>query len=250
MEGETFGREVKADTELRETVLVMISSLGEQLDAKQLDDIGFEGCISKPVRQHRLRDHLSLILGKKPGRARQVRRSDTRQVAREHPNRSERILLAEDNPINQKVALSLLKKLGYTADVVGDGLETLATLQSGRYDLVLMDCQMPMMDGYEATRRIRDGQSGVLQPDIPVIALTAHALKGDREMCLDAGMNDYVAKPISRQFLAEAIERWLPAEPGDAVQADDDHTGENRSCEECAEALEETNRGAAVEKFL
>ena len=215
MDGETFGREVKADAEIQETVLVMLSSLGEQLDGKRLDDIGFEGYLSKPVRQGRLRDHLSLVLGVKSRKVDSVEKSDAQRTACQSPGRTARILLAEDNSVNQKVALAMLKKLGYAADVVVDGREVLTALQNGRYDLVLMDCQMPTMDGFEATRCIREGQSGVLQPDIPVIALTAHAMKGVRETCLAAGMNDYVAKPISRKLLVEVIERWLPAESDD-----------------------------------
>jgi CheY-like chemotaxis protein/HPt (histidine-containing phosphotransfer) domain-containing protein len=108
------------------------------------------------------------------------------------------------------VVTKLLEKLGYHAQVVINGQEALAALQTQPYDLVLMDCQMPEMDGFEATQRIRQPDSGVLNPSVPIIALTAHALKGDREKCLATGMNDYLSKPINGLELSAALEKWLP----------------------------------------
>ncbi len=124
--------------------------------------------------------------------------------------RNVRILMAEDSPINQRVALAMLKKLGYSADVVQNGVDALGALRSEAYDLVLMDIQMPKMDGLEATHRIRNSISGDLSPEIPIIAMTAHALKGDREKCLEAGMNDYISKPISFDVLSRTLKQWLP----------------------------------------
>src|SRR5664280_1022624 len=121
-----------------------------------------------------------------------------------------RILLAEDNLTNQQVALGILKKLGLRADAVADGVEAVRSLETIPYDLVLMDVQMPEMDGFEATGRIRDPGSAVLNHAVPIIAMTAHAMQGDRERCLEAGMDDYVSKPVSPQALAEALARWLP----------------------------------------
>jgi PAS domain S-box-containing protein len=116
-----------------------------------------------------------------------------------------RILLAEDNIINQKVAQSLLNKLGYKADVVANGLEAVKALEQIHYDLVLMDCQMPEMDGFEATMMIRDPSSAVLNHNVPIIALTANAMKEDRERCLNSGMNDYLSKPVRKEGLLAAI---------------------------------------------
>jgi CheY-like chemotaxis protein/HPt (histidine-containing phosphotransfer) domain-containing protein len=123
-----------------------------------------------------------------------------------------RILLAEDNITNQQVALGILKKLGLRADAVANGVEAVKALEALPYDLVLMDVQMPEMDGFEATCQIRNPHSAVRNHRIPIIAMTAGAMQGDREKCLEAGMNDYVAKPISPQALAEALEKWLPRE--------------------------------------
>ena len=127
------------------------------------------------------------------------------------------LLLAEDNPVNQKVAGILLRKLGYQVDVVGNGAEAVAALARRRYALVLMDVQMPVMDGYEAVRRIREGSDGVLEPRVPIIALTAHAMKGDRQRCLDAGMDDYLAKPIDQKALAALLQNYLDAPQPAAV---------------------------------
>jgi len=123
-------------------------------------------------------------------------------------NRKIRILLAEDNPVNQKVALAMMRNMGYQADAVANGLEAVSALQTIPYDLVLMDCHMPEMDGFEATRTIRRDDSRALNPRIPIIALTASAMKEDRERCVQAGMNDFIAKPIIKRELADMLAKW------------------------------------------
>jgi CheY-like chemotaxis protein len=123
------------------------------------------------------------------------------------PSFGARVLVAEDNPVNQRVVTGLLAKLGCEAVVVPDGLKAIETLQAGRFDVVLMDCQMPEVDGFEATRRIREGA----QRETPIIALTAGALDGDRERCITAGMNDYLAKPVRLEDLAHALSKWVKA---------------------------------------
>jgi CheY-like chemotaxis protein len=123
--------------------------------------------------------------------------------------RKVRILLADDNVVNQQVALKILSRLGYQADAVANGQEALEALARESYDLVLMDVQMPEMDGFEATAEIRNHKSDVLDHNIPIIAMTAHAMKGDRERCLEAGMDDYASKPINPKVLSQKIEQWV-----------------------------------------
>lgn len=129
----------------------------------------------------------------------------------EQNNRDVRILLVEDSPMNREVALHILgRKLGYTADTASNGEEAIEALRGKKYDLVLMDCQMPGMDGYQATRTIRDPDSDVLDHDVRIVAITANAMQGDREKCLAAGMDDYVTKPVRPDELAAAVARNLP----------------------------------------
>jgi PAS domain S-box-containing protein len=209
-DGESLGRAIKADPGLRDTHLVMMSSFGKRGDAKRLKDIGFSAYLTKPVKQSELYDCLAAVLG---GDDTTAKTPDialvTRHTLHEARRRKVRILLAEDNPTNQQVALGILEKLGFGADTAANGREAIQALETVPYDIVFMDVQMPLMDGLEATQAIRSGKAGVLNPKIPIIAMTAHAMKGDRELCLEAGMDDYISKPIVPQALAEALEKWV-----------------------------------------
>jgi PAS domain S-box-containing protein len=216
MDGETLGRIIHTDNRLNDIRMVMLTSLGMRGDAQHFKEIGFAAYATKPIRHEELKAVLSLTLTDRNG-AKQIQRSiTTRHTAREALNlfagRKARILLAEDNITNQQVALGILKKLGLRADAVANGMEVLKALENLPYDLVLMDVQMPEMDGFEATRQIRNSQSAISNRQIPIIAMTAHAMQGDRERCMKAGMNDYIIKPVSPQALAEALDRWLPKE--------------------------------------
>jgi CheY-like chemotaxis protein len=124
-----------------------------------------------------------------------------------------RILIAEDNPVNQQVARAQLAHLGFKVEMAGDGLEVLEALKRQSYDLIFMDCQMPAMDGYETTRRIRADEERTGAPHVQIVAMTANAMKGDREHCLEAGMDDYISKPVKRGEIARIIERMAEAEP-------------------------------------
>jgi len=207
IDGESFGKAVKGDPSLSASILVMMTSSGRHGEASRLREIGFAAYLTKPVKQSQLHDCLVTVLGRK-------RRSEIAEPAK-RPSEirdrraSFRVLLAEDNIVNQKVAIAMLGKLGIRADAVSNGLEAIRALETAPYDLVMMDVQMPEMDGFEATRRIRDGRTRVLNKDIPIIAMTAHAMKGDREKCIESGMNDYVPKPIRPEELQRVIGQYM-----------------------------------------
>ena len=125
-----------------------------------------------------------------------------------HTTHTGRVLLVEDNLVNQRVALGVIRKLGWQADVASDGVAAIDLVQRNQYSLVFMDCQMPEMDGYVATRNIRNLEAANGMPPVPIVALTAHAMTGDRERCINAGMNDYLAKPFGLEELRDALNRW------------------------------------------
>ena len=210
VDGAELGRRIKASPAIGRPQLIMMTSMGQRGDAAMLEQIGFSAYLTKPLRQSQLRECLALVMGYAARLDEPVsRRIVTRHMIAESAEQRVRILLAEDNPVNQQVALALLKKLGYQVDAVTNGLEAIAALRNIAYDLVLMDCQMPEMDGYEATRRIRDPESGAIWPTVPIVAMTANAMKGDREKCLEAGMNDYIVKPVQKGELADMLRHWL-----------------------------------------
>ena len=223
MDGEMLGAAIKDEAGLQDTALIMMTSGAIRGDATRMERIGFAAYLVKPVRQSQFYDCLAAVAGRE---ARAKPSPDlsapiiTRHTLAERAKQRLHILLAEDNPVNQKVALRILEKLGYRADVASSGLEAVQALRATAYDLILMDVQMPDMDGMEATRIIRDPRSGAINPHTPIVALTAHAMVGDRQECLDAGMDDYLAKPIKPAELAEVLARWLPQEPGDTSKRD------------------------------
>jgi signal transduction histidine kinase/CheY-like chemotaxis protein/HPt (histidine-containing phosphotransfer) domain-containing protein len=227
MDGEALGKAIKADRALKETRLVMMTSLGQRGDVRRLEEIGFVAYLTKPLRHSDLFDSLTAVL---TGETRKAgRKILTRHSIREIRRSNVRILLAEDNIVNQQVAFGILKKLGLRADAVTNGAEAVKAMEAIPYDLVLMDCQMPEMDGYEATARIRDPQSQVRNHDIPIIAMTAYSMQGDREKCLEAGMNDYLSKPVVPQALAEMLEKWLADEKETTGQAPEPRETEGRA---------------------
>ena len=217
MDGATLARAIKGDAALASTRLVLMTSLGERGGAREMEEMGFSAFLVKPVRQSDLFDSLSAVLAD-TGVTRPSRPIVTRHAIREMRRGALRILLAEDNITNQQVALGILARLGLRTDAVGNGAEAIRALETIPYDLVLMDVQMPEMDGLEATSHIRDPKSAVRNHQIPIVAMTAHAMQGDRERCLAAGMNDYVTKPVSPQALADALDRWLPHDDAAALQ--------------------------------
>jgi PAS domain S-box-containing protein len=207
MDGATLGRAILADETLKSIPLVMMTSLGQRGDAHRFREMGFAAYLIKPVRQSDLHDCLVAVLTGE--RHEEARALITRHSLRDMRRGNARILLVEDNLTNQEVACGMLGRMGWNADVTPSGKQALLMLETQSYDLVLMDVQMPEMDGYEATRRIRDPNSKVLNRNIPIIATTAHAMHGDAEKCLAAGMSDYISKPIDPKALATVVEKWL-----------------------------------------
>jgi PAS domain S-box-containing protein len=208
MDGESLGRAIKNDQRLDRTRMVLLTSRGLRGDASRARKIGFDAYLTKPIRQSQLYNVLLSVFSLK-NEAGAGPASDalvTRHTVSEQRKQRIRILLAEDNATNQKVALHILRKLGYRADAVSDGAEAVQALTQIPYDIVLMDVQMPEMDGFEATRAIR--RSPLPHRNIPIIAMTANAMKGDRERCLAAGMDDYLAKPVDPHALSEKIQVW------------------------------------------
>ena len=221
MDGETLGQKIKQDPDLKNTRLVMMTSIGKRGDGRRFKDIGFSAYLTKPVKQSQFYDCLALVTGKqKDTTYDQPAVFVTRHSIAEHQKHRVRILLAEDNEINQKVALGILQNFGYRTDVVSNGKEAVEAMESISYDIVLMDCQMPQMDGYVATKEIRSSQSKVLNHKVPIIAMTAHTMKGDREKCMAAGMDDYIPKPMHPEKFLKVIEKWL-FKTNEGMQPDD-----------------------------
>jgi CheY-like chemotaxis protein/HPt (histidine-containing phosphotransfer) domain-containing protein len=213
MNGEALGKKIQEEKRLSDTRMVLLTSLGDRGDARRFEEIGFAAYLTKPVRQHDLKNVFSIALAQKKAKPKLhsiVTRYTALDMLERFDDRDERILLAEDNKINRKVAMGILKKLGLKSDSVNNGEEVLKALETTSYDLILMDVQMPVMGGLETTRKIRSQETAVLNHKIPVIAMTANAIQGDREMCLAAGMNDYVSKPVTPQALAAVLAKWLP----------------------------------------
>ena len=210
MNGKILGQHIKEDPALCQIILVMLTSIGDHLEWGDYKKIGFANCLSKPAKRSVLYNALITAINSDP-KSLALSRSKKRKTDQKTNDlhRNTRILVVEDNIVNQKVALGILENLGFKADTVANGLEAINVLQMIPYDLVLMDLQMPEMDGYGATRILRDKNSEIYRPDLPIIAMTAHAMPKEKKECLKVGMNDFVPKPVRPDDLLEAIERQL-----------------------------------------
>ena len=208
MDGEALGKVIRGDSALAMTRCVLLTSSPQRGDAERMRLAGFDAYLTKPVKKALLYRCLSAL---RAGVSTETPpQSIITHFTIEEINRDgSRILLVEDNPVNQKVATAMLTKQGHRVDVACNGQEALNALSQKSYKLVIMDCQMPVMDGFEATRRIRAGEAGMVNRSIPIIAMTANAMAGDQEQCLAAGMNDYLAKPVSKDKLNAKVALWL-----------------------------------------
>ncbi len=210
LNGEEVGRKVKSDPRLARAPMILATSAAQRGEARRMLDVGFAGYLTKPIRQSLLYDCIATVMGTVRGETSEAPTRIVTQHSLEEMKRSRnfRILLAEDNVVNQKVATRILEKGGYRCDVAANGLEALAAVERIQYHVILMDCQMPEMDGYEASRAIRDRERET-GAHVPIIAITANAMQEDREKCLAAGMDDYLPKPINAQAVYAILERYL-----------------------------------------
>jgi two-component system sensor histidine kinase/response regulator len=235
MDGLMLAKAIKTDPAIAKAKLVMLTSLGNHMDTEALKEAGIEACVLKPVKQARLFERIAEVMGDRPAKKPVVTEpiaaapapspvsapvpvpapvetpkliaAEPAKPRAESSHKGVRILLAEDNRINQMVALGLLQNIGFSADTAVNGLEVMTALEREPYDIILMDCQMPELDGYETTQRIRALKKS---PSPRIIAMTANAMRGESEKCLAAGMDDYLSKPVRLEALREMLNRWLP----------------------------------------
>jgi len=216
---ESIGRRIKSDPQLMDTVLFVITAVGKRGDARRLSDAGFAAYLVRPIHQATLMEALATAWGSKlqgvttPLITRhtlaEARASQAPSAPRQSGLTRAYVLIVEDNLLNQKLALRMLEKLGYRADLADNGRDAVRMIEKGGYDLVFMDCQMPEMDGYEASAIIRQREKESGQ-HLPIIAMTAHTMTGDRDKCMEAGMDDYISKPIRKEQIVQVISKWVP----------------------------------------
>ena len=209
MDGLELARTIKTDPAIASVRLVLLTSLGRRGDAKAAQEAGFIGYLTKPIRKGQLQSCLETVMGYEPQDPTAVPRPfiTSHHLQDLRGQKAARILVADDHHVNQQLAVMLVERLGHRADVVANGQEAIKVLSRMSYDVILMDCHMPEIDGYAATRAIR-GSEGQTR-HTPIIAMTANAMSGDREKCLNAGMDDYLSKPLRPEELARVLAHWL-----------------------------------------
>lgn len=222
--GESLGRTIKSDSTLHDTLLLLVTAFGQRGDAQRMQELGFAAYLTRPIRQSELMDAIATlwsahIRGEDIGLVTRHTIAENRGALaksreRKLPALNARVLVAEDNYVNQQVARELLQGMGCMVTVVADGEQAAQLQRSEPYDVIFMDCQMPKMDGYESTALIRKQEDD--RRHTPIIAMTAHAMKGDRERCIAAGMDDYISKPIDPESVLSVLKKWLPE--GEGVQ--------------------------------
>jgi len=209
MDGAKLAEMIRSEKQFSELRLALLTSQGRRGDAEKMHKKGFSAYLSKPIHQSELYNALLQLSGLEPDGKKEL---VTRYTAKEQQIKiSASILVVDDNDINQAVAKGMLSKYGIAVVLANNGQVALDLLRQQTVDLVFMDCQMPVMDGYTATKNIRDPQTGLPNPKIPVIAMTANAMQGDKEKCLASGMDDFIAKPVNPAKLLETLKKWLPA---------------------------------------
>jgi CheY-like chemotaxis protein len=205
VDGVELARRIRNDPAHADIKLILFSSAGLITSSRRAAELGFDALMHKPVRQTVLMEQLAALWRGRTAEAIPARAESATSVAA-HGKGAMRILIVEDSDINQKVARALAEKAGYRCEVAANGIEALAAIRERPYDVILMDVQMPEMDGYTATRRVR-ALAGLIART-PIVGMTANAMKGDREKCLEAGMDDYIAKPINTKEFLQKVEYW------------------------------------------
>jgi CheY-like chemotaxis protein len=208
MDGFALVEQIRLNPGLAGATIMMLTSASHTSDAARCRELGVARYLIKPIGQSELLDAILLAVGNRPQAVAPAAPLDTHGPLRE-PRKGIRVLLAEDNHVNQILAVRLLEKRGHHVQVASDGCEVLEKLKTADFDLILMDMQMPVMGGFEATAAVREMEKGTGR-HVPIVALTAHAMKGDRERCLAAGMDGYIGKPIRAEELFEQIDALLP----------------------------------------
>lgn len=213
MDGIELSKKILATPELSSTRIIMLTSMGLPTTTQEMKKIGINVCLTKPIRQSRLYDAIVSVLTMNEPIATETQEVIAQEYKTKTPDATKalnnQILVVDDNLTNQMVAVRMLEHLGYTSSTVSNGAEAIAAFKQHNYALILMDCQMPEIDGYNATKKIREIEQLENISRTPIIAMTAHALPGDREKCLNAGMSDYISKPIRINELQLKIEAWL-----------------------------------------
>jgi len=220
MDGETLGKRLVADQRFNNMKLIMMTSMASHGDAKKFTDLGFSAYFSKPTSTSDLFNALATVSkegqklqGVTPLVTHELLQTLSQRAGQPYWAEGIRILLVDDNHINQMVAQGILNDLGLQADIANHGKDAIESLMLTHntlpYSLILMDCQMPEMDGYEATRAIRSGDAGEQYKDVPIVAMTANAMQGDRDKCIAAGMDDYLSKPVNSEILLNKLKQYL-----------------------------------------
>ena len=202
---ETFARKIKQDHQLKDTKLILVSSIGKKGDARRFEDAGFSVFLSEPVEKSLLLDGIKAVLSGPSKDDTGNLPIITRYSILETKKHLKQILIVEDMETNLLMAKAVLAKQGYQTDAARNGLEAVRKHKENKYDLILMDCQMPVMDGFEATRQIRENEKTFKMDHIPIIAMTGNAFESDRKKCFDAGMDDFISKPVEPDILAQKI---------------------------------------------
>ncbi len=210
MDGPSLARIISQDERLAQTAVIIMSSVGKRGDGAEMKRLGVAAYLTKPVAAFELLECLQQVLSRQSASTRKSRPPlITRHSLTERRMSHMKILVVEDNPVNQKVACGLLSRMGYQVMTANNGQEAVDAIRSSWFDMVFMDIQMPVMDGFEATRQLRADRASLMNPDIPIVAMTAHAMSGYREKCLAEGMDDYISKPVNVQALGATLEKWI-----------------------------------------